>query len=97
MATVKQYAINLWHVHKTVIGKMGIGVEWGSVDARAPVLSTDVLLAMIVKILVDKGVVTDLELSTAATQLTNAAFPQLPSVVANSDDAQPLPDPDLGA
>lgn len=97
MATVKQYALQLWGAHKVVSAKLGLNVEWGSADVRTSVIATDVMLGTVLKVLVDKGLVTNADLTAAFNAVAGAAFPSLPSVVPNSSDGQPIPDPDLGA
>ena len=95
MATLKAYAKQLWGVQRVVAEKLGIQLAGAQLDQRALAISGDVTLAMLVKILTDKGVITDQELLTVANQVKAASFPQLPGeVVGNSDE--PLPDPDLG-
>lgn len=95
MATLKTYARQLWSVQRSVAEKFGIQLAGATADQRAIVLSGDVTLAMLLKILTDKGVITDAELLAVANQVKAATFPQLPGeVVGNSDE--PLPDPDMG-
>lgn len=97
MATVKQYASNLWKVHASVLRKLGVDTAWGAAGKRAPILSTDVMLAGLIKALTDKGVLTDTDVNTVFTSITNAAFPSLPAnVPAPVGDDQTMPDPDLG-
>lgn len=94
MATVKQYAINLWKTHRAVAQKLGMNMAVGGPEERIRALSSDVLLAGLVKILTDKGVVTDAELNAMYTSLANADYPR-PGTVPQDPDQQ-APDPDLG-
>lgn len=63
MATVKQYVVNMRMAQRDVAIKLGSGLN----DKRSQVLVTSVLaiLGVLIKLLVDKGVVTDLELQNA--------------------------------
>lgn len=95
MATIKQYAIQLWQTHKIVSRKLGADVSWGDISGRAGAMTESVMLAGLLKILVDKGVITNQDLTTAYTAITNADFPQLPNMVLPVDGGTP-PDPDIG-
>jgi|SRR5689334_13484705 len=97
MATVKQYALQLWSAHKTVCQKLGSDITWGSVDERVRVLGTDVMLGTLIKVLVDQGVVTNAQLTAAYNAVTSATFPSLPPDIAAPDTGQTVPDPDLGS
>lgn len=95
--TVKQYAIRLWDIRKSVSQKLGTDVTTADITSRASALASDVVTATILKLLVDAGVFTDAQLNTAANAIANASFPQLQPVVPSSMDGTPVPDPDLGA
>lgn len=97
MATVKQYAIRLWDVHKTISGKLGLSIEWGSSADRVPALTTDVMLAGLVKVLTDKGLLTDAELNAVFNSIASATFPPLPAVTPMPGDGVTAADPELGA
>lgn len=96
MATVKQYTLRLWKAHATVSRKLGVDVEWGALDKRVQTLSADVMLAGILKVLTDKGVLTDTELNQVYAQITNASFPALPVGIPAPQEGVTTPDPDLG-
>ena len=96
MATVKQYTLNLWRAHKTVCQKLGMDVTYGDPQERVRVISWDVMLAGLVKVLTDKVLVTDAELTAVFNAITSASFPPLP-LVSPPDFDQTVPDPDLGA
>lgn len=96
--TVKQYAVRLWDIRVAVSRQLGSDVSVADIATRAEAMSSDVVTAVILKLLVDKGVFTDAQLNTAAQAIIGATFPQLPIVVASSmDGAGDVPDPDLGA
>lgn len=98
MATIKAYTLNLWRAHKTVAAKLGMDISWGDSQDRVRAISTDVMLATLIKALTDKGVLTDTELNALYTQVTNATFPTLPPVPSpDLDHGGVAPDPDLGA
>lgn len=96
MATVKQYALQLWDTHKTVSRKLGQSVEWGSSEGRVAALGTDVMLAGLIKVLTDAGVITNAQLTQVYNAIANADFPPLPAMVPGPVDGETLPDPDLG-
>jgi len=95
--TVKQYALRLWGVRKTVTQKLGTDITTADIATRAEMLASDVVTAVVLKLLVEKGVFTDAELNAAANAVVNANFPQLQTVVPSSMDGFSVPDPDLGA
>jgi hypothetical protein len=95
MASVKTYVQKLWTVHKTVSRKLGADVSWGSIDSRVNALTTDVIVACLVKTLTDKGLVTDAELQAVFNAVASADFPAQPNTVEPVDGGSP-PDPDLG-
>lgn len=97
MATVKQYSLNLWKVQKVVMKKLGLDVTWGGPADKISAMGSDVMLAVLIKMLVDKGIVTDAELNAAYTAVASATFPPViwpaPPPMGEGDPA----DPDLGA
>lgn len=97
MATLKQYTRNLWQVHRTVAGKLGLNVTWGEPEQRVLVIADDVMLAVLLKLLVDKGLVTDAELNAAYNAAASAALPKQPPVVAAPGEDEAPAEPDLGA
>lgn len=97
MATVKQYALNLWKAQKVVVRKLGMDITWGGPADRVRFISDDIMLAGLIKILVDKGVITDADLTSAYNAITNMAFPSLPVVPRpDLDGGGAADDPDLG-
>ena len=76
MATVKQYVVAMRTAQKQVGIKLGSGLS----DKRSQVLVTSVLaiLGVLVKLLVDKGVVTDAELQTALDAAMADTYPDEP-------------------
>ena len=79
MATVKQYVVNMRNAQQTVAMKLGSSLA----DKRSQVLVTSVLAiqAVLIKLLVDKGVVTDAELATALNTALNDTYPDEPDPV----------------
>jgi hypothetical protein len=96
VATLKVYARQLWQVQRSVCEKLGVQIAWAPLDQRAMMLSGDVTLAMLIKILTDKGVITDQELLTLADQVKAAVIPPLAISVSPDEDGA-MPDPDLGS
>jgi uncharacterized membrane protein len=96
LATIKQYALSLWRVHASVARKLGVELEWGALDKRVQAMSTDLVLAGVVKALTDKGVLTDTELNTVFNQISRADLPPLSVNVHAPRESEKVPDPDLG-
>lgn len=97
MATLKQYALKLWQVQRTVSARLGADIAVGSLDQRASMLSTDVTLAMLIKCLTDNGVITDTQLNATLAAAQTLTYPPLPPQVGQTSDQPVVPDPDLGA
>jgi hypothetical protein len=97
MATVKQYALQLWSLQSTVAAKMGTDIRSASLELRAALLAADVTLAVVLKVLNNNGAFTDAQLSSLADTVAASSFPPLPGEIHVPDDATPVPPPDLGA
>lgn len=95
MASVKTYAIQLWRVHRVVSRKLGADISWGSIDSRVNAITTDLMIATLIKVLTDKGVVTDQELQAMFTAVASADLPAQPNTVPPVDNGN-VPDPDIG-
>lgn len=96
MATVKQYALQLWDVQATTAAKLGSDIRSSGIQLRAALIAMDVTVAMILKLLVDGGTLTDSQLSSAATSVKNASFPPLDGDIVPSGDGS-VPPPNLGS
>lgn len=96
MATIKQYTTNLWRVQKVVMRKLGLAVAWSGSEEKIRALGSDVLLATLLKILVDKGVMTDGELNAAYLAVANADFPVIKDQAFPALGEGEPADPDLG-
>lgn len=96
MPTVKQYSLNLWKVQKVIMSKLGLNVSWSGPEDKARAMTEDIMLGTLLKVLVDKGLVTDAELNAAYTTVATATFPPgvwaPPPPLGEGDPA----DPDLG-
>jgi hypothetical protein len=97
LATLKNYAFQLWGVHRVTCEKLGLSIAGSTAEDRAIVVSTDMTMACLIKALTDKGVLTDPELAAVFTSLRNAAIPPLAVSIARDEEGTPPPDPDLGA
>lgn len=95
MATVKQYTLSLWRAHRAVCRKLGTDVSWGDSSERVRAVSSDLMLAGLIKVLTDKGLITDQELNAVYSAITTADLPALPPVGC-PDTGQWPSDPDLG-
>ncbi|MEH0574291.1 hypothetical protein QBA54_07305 [Streptomyces sp. B21-108] len=96
MATVKQYTLSLWRAHRAVCRKLGADLSWGDSTERIRMIGSDVMLAGLIKVLTDKGLVTDQELNTVFAAITNSDFPALSPVLA-PEPGHETADPDLGS
>lgn len=67
MATVKQYIDQAWTIEKQVAAKYGVDLPSESKTVRVLAKATLAIICVIVKLLVDKGVFTNAELSAAFT------------------------------
>lgn len=74
MATVQTYVQNILNVQRQVAMKMGSSV----LDKRLRIIlaSSAVPVAVLIKVLVDKGVVTNLELQNALDAAMNDVWPE---------------------
>ncbi len=74
MATVQVYVANILQVQKRVAMKMGSTIT----DKRLQILlaSSAVPVAVLIKVLVDKGIVTNAELQTALDNAMNDVWPE---------------------
>jgi hypothetical protein len=65
MATVGQYLVQLQQAGGKMAGQMGVDVTRSMKSDRVVARATLGLLAVLIKLLVDKGVITDADLLTA--------------------------------
>lgn len=95
MASVKQYTLQLWDIQATTAAKLGSDIRSASMQLRAALLAVDVTIAVVLKLLVDNGTITDAQLVSAANAAKNLTFPTLPLEVTMPEDGSPIPPPDL--
>lgn len=97
MATIKQYAIQVWRAQVAVSQKLGHDLRQADLPARALAVSTCVMIGCVLRILFLKGTATDNEMSTVFGNARDADYPQLPyrPPVVDEENLDP-PDPDLG-
>lgn len=95
MATISVYVQKLWDAQQWIARQMGVDIRVISAEARVVVLSTDLTTAVILKTLVDKGVVTDAELTTTMNAVRNAIYVRQPSEVIPPADGSDIPPPVL--
>lgn len=82
MATVKTYVANMKPVARQIAVKYGSSGDEKTL--RVAVITMLTMLAVVIKLLVDKGVVTDAELQTAFGQTGNDGYDEEP------DQAPPM-------
>lgn len=97
MATLKNYGRTLWDIQQTVCNKIGMDLRQASFETRCLVICIDAPLALLIKVLVDKGVFSDAELNGAVQAIRNMTFAPLstvpPPVLSTGDGTFPVPDP----
>lgn len=78
MATVKQYVQQLRDAQRVIARKFGVDVYLTDKQTRAIVLSGLCLLAVVIKTLVDKGVITDADLKATLDAAKADLYPDEP-------------------
>jgi hypothetical protein len=96
VASVKQYTIKIWQAQKKIAAALGTDITTGGVADRARAISSDAVLAILIKTLTDAGVITDAQLNAALLAASQLSIPPLPPEVVVTSDDPPAPDPDLG-
>ena len=76
MATVKTYVANMKPIARQISIKYGSGV--GDKTTRVAVMTLLTLLAVVIKLLVDKGYITDAELQAAVAAAGNDSYDDEP-------------------
>lgn len=84
MATIGQYVTQMGNAQKKIARKLGYDLASGPLEQRVPVLVCDVMIAVVLKALVDKGVVTDAELVAALNSVRDDTYDTQPT--------DPIPD-----
>lgn len=97
MATFRTYAQTLWKTQVSVCSGLGIDLRTASQVVRIQMICTSIIIAGLVKVLTDAGVITDAQLKTVFDSISASTFPSQPvSVPAPLDETQTSPDPSLG-
>lgn len=78
MATVKNYMRTLWDTQQTVCNALGMDLRRASFDIRCLVIAMDAPIALLIKIMVDKGLFTDVELNGYVQAARNQPFLRMP-------------------
>lgn len=97
MATLKQYGRTLWDLQQTVCNRIGFDLRRADTQTRAVVISIDAAFALVLQLLVTKGVFTDVELNNAVQAVRNTSFSPLgkvPMLDSSSGPDQTLPVPE---
>lgn len=81
--TVKQYIQALRNRQNLIAKQFGCDITGGEKPTRVANLALLVLLAVLIKVLVDKGIITDAELSTALDLARDDNWPDEPSAPTN--------------
>lgn len=76
MASYRQYAGQLWTTQKAVALRLGSDLSTADKRTRIVMQSLLAVVAIVVKALVDKGVLTDQELANARNAVLNETWPE---------------------
>lgn len=79
MATVKQYVQQVRDAQRAIARKFGCDVYATDKQTRVAILSVLCLLAVLIKTLVDKGLITDAELKATLDAAAADAYPDEPT------------------
>lgn len=79
MATTKQYAQAIRSSMRTIARKMGLAVDSADKTLRIVASVVAVVIGVLCKVLVDKGLVTDQELQAALDAAAADNYPEEPS------------------
>lgn len=90
MATIKQYVKNLRDAQYDVALKFGTDLSMSDAPMRALMLSNLTVTAILMKSLVDKGVITDAELKATLDQVRQAVYNREPVDATGWDDVTPV-------
>lgn len=80
MATAKVYATQVYEIQKAIALKMGIYVAGESKQVRVVLKSTSIVFGVLMKLLVDKGLLTNAELTAAFDFVGGDAYDDEPVV-----------------
>jgi hypothetical protein len=98
MATLPQYLQKLRLMHRATARKVGLDLQNQDVGSRALAASAGAVIAVIVKTLTDKGVITDEDLDATWAQMEALTLPQEPTLPVMEREPtyvppEPPPDP----
>jgi len=97
VATLKNYMRTLWDMQQTVCNALGMDLRRASFENRCMVIAIDAPIALLIKILTDKGLVTDAELNGYVQAARNQPFTRMPvdtpMLSADGSNTLPFPDP----
>lgn len=100
MASLKNYMRTLWDMQQTVCNALGMDLRRSSFEIRCLVIAIDAPAALLIKILVDKKLLTDIELNGYVQAARSFPFTKMPTeqptVDADGDGLLPFPEPIQG-
>lgn len=98
MAAFRTYARTLWNTQVSVCSQLGIDLTTASQVVRIQMICTDIMMAGLIKVLTDAGVITDAQLKVVFDAITAATFPSQPmSIPVPLDETQVTATPDFGS
>ena len=78
MATVKTYGTRLWGAYRALGRAMGVDLASSSKEARVLIKATCAILGVLLKVLVDRGVLTDAQLEAGYAAAEAELYPDEP-------------------
>jgi hypothetical protein len=90
VTTIKQYAKNLRDTQYDIALKMGVDISRSDITTRVILLSGYVNQAIVLKTLVDAGVITDAALKATMDSVRTAVYTMEPGQPTGWDDITPV-------
>lgn len=89
MTSIPQYVKIMRDAQWSIASKLGVDISRADKTTRVLMLSTLVVLAVVVKTIVDQGLVTDAQLKATLNTLRQAAYNDEPPEPTGWDDIEP--------
>lgn len=90
MATIPQYVKQMRDAQWDIARKLGVDLSRADKTTRVLMLSNLVVTAVLVKTVVDQGLVTDAQLKATFSNLRQAAYADEPPEPVGWDDVEPV-------
>jgi hypothetical protein len=89
MATIPQYVKTMRDAQWSIASKLGVDLSRADKVTRVLMLSTLAVLAVVVKTIVDQGLITDAQLKATLNTLRQATYTDEPPEPTGWDDIEP--------